>query len=231
SPAWRPSIHTGAWKPSQRQDLPNGIKDHTTDCIRCDKGRLHCHHCASSGGKKCLNCGQVGALASYEGTYFCAKCHRVGSPICWKCSGLGWTKCDVCLGQGKVVVSISLTVQWTNNKEEHTIEQSRGLKRAKLDKVPWKVLFTESGNMVHPVTSFPDPTVVCTSERLVRKHQAKYAKMSRILQQRQTIELLPITKVTYTNGGESRVFFVYGRDFKVDAVDYPAACCSCCSVM
>ncbi|KAM4610642.1 protein SSUH2 homolog [Polymixia lowei] len=120
----------------------------------------------------------------------------------------------------------------TNNKEEHTVEQSSGLKMRKLDKVPGNELFKDSRYMVRPVVNFPDPTVVETSKRLVREHQAKYSKTSRILQQRQTIELLPITKVTYEWRGESNVFFVYGRDLKVSAVDYPAACCGCCcSVM
>lgn len=47
--------------------------------------------------------------------------------------------------------------------------------------------------------------------------------------QRQTIELIPVTKVTYLWKGKSHIYFVYGNEFKVHADNYPATCC--CSVM
>lgn len=47
--------------------------------------------------------------------------------------------------------------------------------------------------------------------------------------QRQTIELIPVTRVTYSWKGKSHIYFVYGNEFKVNADDYPATCC--CTVM
>lgn len=47
--------------------------------------------------------------------------------------------------------------------------------------------------------------------------------------QRQTIELIPVTKVTYSWKGNSHIYFVYGNEFKVNADNYPATCC--CTVM
>lgn len=47
--------------------------------------------------------------------------------------------------------------------------------------------------------------------------------------QRQTIELIPVTRVSYTWKGKSHIYFVYGNEFQVNADDYPATCC--CTVM
>ncbi|XP_076022297.1 protein SSUH2 homolog [Genypterus blacodes] len=146
------------------------------------------------------------------------------------CSGLGWIICNTCTGQGRVVTTMTLIVQWTNYKDTHTVQQASGLKIVKLDKVPGVELFSESNIRVLPVTNFPHPEVLEVSSELVRGHQHKYSQTSNIIQQRQTIELLPITKVTYEWKEESHVFFVYGKDSKVSAVDYPAACC-CCTLL
>uniref|UniRef100_UPI003AAADD65 protein SSUH2 homolog n=1 Tax=Centroberyx gerrardi TaxID=166262 RepID=UPI003AAADD65 len=186
----------------------------------------------SSVKRQCYGCGGCGVHRTASNTRTCILCGGGGRMRCLGCSGSGKTRCGKCLGKRKIVVSLSVIVRWTTNKEEYTVDQSSGLMMGKLDEVPGKELFTDSDIMVHPVVSFPDPPVVATSERLVREHQAKYSQTSNILQQRQTIELLPITKVTYEWRGKPHVFFVYGTDLKVSAVDYPAACCCCsCTVM
>ncbi|TMS16487.1 Protein SSUH2-like protein [Larimichthys crocea] len=118
---------------------------------------------------------------------------------------------------------------WTNNIDNYVVEQSSGLQVDNLSKVSGKELFRDSQYMVYPVVGFPDPAVVQAAQRLVNEHQGKYSQTSRILQQRQTIELIPVTKVTYSWKGNSHIYFVYGNEFKVSADNYPATCC--CSVM
>ncbi|XP_045912813.1 protein SSUH2 homolog isoform X1 [Micropterus dolomieu] len=200
-----------------------------TRCFHCSaRGYTTCGSCGGLGRRICSGCGGLGTVYYGQNRQFCIVCGGSGRTICYLCGGTGETTCDVCSGQKMVIAALNLVVNWHNDVEEHTVEQSSGLKMSKLDNVPGRELFTDSNYMVYPVTNFPDPTVVQVSERLLREHQDKYLKNSRILQQRQTIELLPITKVTYQWKGESYVFFVYGRDFKVSAVDYPAACCGCC---
>lgn len=109
------------------------------------------------------------------------------------------------------------------------VEQSSGLHVANLSSVSGKELFRDTQYMVYPVMGFPDPAVVNAAERLVQDHQSKYSQTSRVLQQRQTIELIPITKVTYHWKGNSHMYFVYGNELEVSADNYPATCC--CSVM
>lgn len=107
----------------------------------------------------------------------------------------------------------------------YVVEQASGLKVDNLSKVSGKEMYKDTQYLVFPVSGFPDRAVVGASERLVREHQANYSQTSRILQQRQIIELIPITKVSYMWKGKSCVYFVFGNEFKVSADDYPAKCC------
>ncbi|XP_016089475.1 protein SSUH2 homolog, partial [Sinocyclocheilus grahami] len=128
----------------------------------------------------------------------------------------------------QLLVFISLKVKWSTEKDDY-VQDSSGLRPEKLGKVSGKELFKDAQIMVYPVMGFPDVSVAQASERLIRDHQVKYTKNSRILQQRQTIELITITKVNYTWKEKSYVYCVYGNELKVNTDDYPATCC--CSVM
>lgn len=117
-------------------------------------------------------------------------------------------------------------MKWTNNSNDYVVEQLSGLQVDNLSKVSGKELFRDSQYLVYPVMGFPDMAVVNASQRLVSEHQGKFSQTSRILQQRQTIELIPVTKVTYSWKGKSYIYFVYGNEFKVSADNYPATCCT-----
>ncbi|RXM93627.1 Protein SSUH2-like [Acipenser ruthenus] len=83
---------------------------------------------------------------------------------------------------------------------------------------------------VYPVVSFPDNAINQASQTAVREHQAQFVTTSRILQQRQTIELIPVTRVHYTWKEKTYIYFVYGAEHKVYTDDYPAKCC-CCTII
>ncbi|XP_018534139.1 protein SSUH2 homolog isoform X1 [Lates calcarifer] len=202
-------------------------------CIPCcATGRISCMSCGGAGGTVCCGCGGSGLTFNSLDWNLCVFCNGCRMTICGVCNGAAEVRCFVCLGRGRIRVFTVLIVSWHNNRDQHTVEQFSGLKMSKLDKVPGRMMFTDTGDMVHPVRNFSDPAVVQTSESFLRKHQKNLqSSKTCILKQRQTIELLPISKVTYEWREESHVFVVYGRNFKVSAEDYPAACCSCCSLM
>uniref|UniRef100_A0A8C7X317 DDB1 and CUL4 associated factor 1 n=1 Tax=Oryzias sinensis TaxID=183150 RepID=A0A8C7X317_9TELE len=186
----------------------------------------NCHNCVGMGRKPCNDCAGAGNVSIFQ------RMKRFSSASiknCNKCNGQGSKMCEICHGKQQLLVFINLTVKWTNNTDDYVVEQSSGLHMENLRKVSGKELFKDSQPMVYPVMGFPDHTVVQASQRLVSEHQGKYFQKSRILRQRQTIELIPVTKVTYTWKGESHIYFVYGNEFKVSADNYPATCC--CSVM
>ncbi|ELW63510.1 hypothetical protein TREES_T100014071 [Tupaia chinensis] len=49
--------------------------------------------------------------------------------------------------------------------------------------------------------------------------------------QRQTIELIPLTEVHYWYRGQSYVYYIYGTDHQVHAVDYPERYCFGCTII
>ncbi|XP_030640062.1 protein SSUH2 homolog [Chanos chanos] len=196
-------------------------------CHAClGMGRMPCKDCAGAGNKVCWVCNGSGYRHSDDR---CSHCNGRGRENCSRCSGQGSRLCDTCRGQRQLLVFINLKIKWTNNQDSYVVEQSSGLRVENLSKVTGKELFRDAQYLVYPLSGFPDPAVARASEQLIREHQGKYSLTSRILQQRQTIELIPITKVDYMWKGKSHVFFVYGNEFQVNADDYPATCC--CSVM
>ncbi|XP_034552140.1 protein SSUH2 homolog [Notolabrus celidotus] len=200
------------------------------DCSRCDwDGNSSCHICTGSGRSVCQVCGGAGSVSYGSNRRTCSGCGGMRRRSCWKCSGSGKVTCRTCEGNKKVVISINLVVDWKNNIVEEVVGQSSGLQMSQLDEVSGKELFSHADHRVTVITNFPQPGVVQASERLLKEHRDKFQQTTRVLQQRQTIEELPITKVTYQWRGKSHVFFVYGTEQRVSAEDYPACCC--CSVM
>ncbi|KAG5836579.1 protein SSUH2 homolog [Anguilla anguilla] len=197
------------------------------ECHEClGQGREPCTECAGAGNKVCWVCNGAGVRT---GDDQCNHCNGRGRENCSACHGHGSKECDACRGKRQLHVYIQLNVKWTNNKDDFVVEQSSGLKVENLNSVSGKELFKDTQYLVFPVMGFPDPAVGQAAERLVREHQNKYSQSARILQQRQTIELIPITKVTYKWKGGTHTYFVYGNEFLVSTEDYPATCC--CTVM
>ncbi|MEQ2291088.1 hypothetical protein AMECASPLE_009868 [Ameca splendens] len=184
-------------------------------------GTVSCKDCEGKGYKPCQYCN--GSGQKEDGN--CSDCNGTGKDRCSKCNAQGKTKCDTCKGRKQLLTFIKLKVEWTNNEDNHVVEQSSGLKADKLHSVKGKELFKISQIMVYPLYGFPNPAIAEVSDRLIKEHQSKYAQTSRILQQRQTVDLIPITKVNYKWKNNIHVFYVYGNENKVNAEDYPATCC------
>ncbi|XP_037540388.1 protein SSUH2 homolog [Nematolebias whitei] len=196
-------------------------------CHNCvGMGRKPCNDCTGAGNQMCWVCNGSGF---HIGNDRCNHCNGRGRNNCNSCNGQGSKMCDMCHGKRQLLVYIRLNVNWTNNTEDYVVEQSSGLHVDNISKVSGKELFRDSQYMVYPLMGFPDASIVQASERLIRDHQGRYSQTSRILQQRQTIELIPVTRVTYSWKGNTHIYFVYGNEFQVHTDDYPATCC--CSVM
>ncbi|XP_061554517.1 protein SSUH2 homolog isoform X6 [Phycodurus eques] len=189
-------------------------------------GRAPCKDCAGAGNKVCWVCNGAGFR---HGNDRCSHCFGRGRENCHSCQGQGSKQCPTCQGKQQLLVYINLIIKWTNNSDDYVVEQSSGLQLDNLSKVSGKEVFRDSQYLLYPVMGFPDPAVVNAAQRLINEHQGKFSQTSRILQQRQTIELIPVTKVTYSWKGKMHIYFVYGNEFKVDADNYPAQCC--CTVM
>ncbi|XP_029908103.1 protein SSUH2 homolog isoform X4 [Myripristis murdjan] len=172
--------------------------------------------------KDCWVCHGAGSRDGED----CSRCNSTGRDSCTHCSGQGTKKCETCDGRRQLLTFIQLKVEWKNHVDDAVSQQGgAGLQAEKLSSVTGKELFKNNQYLVYPLLGFPVPEVSQASERLVGEHQARFAQSARILQQRQTVELIPITKVTYKWKGDSHVYFVLGNEHQVSADDYPATCC------
>ncbi|XP_051524304.1 protein SSUH2 homolog isoform X1 [Myxocyprinus asiaticus] len=224
---WQIAVQAPAFFQEHKQTIKVPYTSSVKNCHSClGMGRSLCSTCAGAGNKVCWVCNGSGLRV---GDDRCTHCNGRGCENCSFCSGNGSLQCDTCHGKGQLLVFINLNVKWSTEKDDFVAQQLSGLKEHNLERVSGKELFRDTQYMLYPVMGFPDASLVQASERLVRDHQVKFAQTSRILQQRQTIELIPITKVNYMWKGKPHVYFVYGNEFEVNADDYPATCC--CSVM
>ncbi|XP_052460864.1 protein SSUH2 homolog isoform X1 [Carassius gibelio] len=224
---WQIAAQPPAFFQEQKQTIKVPFTSSVKNCHLClGRGRSPCTNCAGAGNKVCWVCNGSG---NRSGEDRCSHCNGRGRENCTSCSGSGSSQCTTCHGKRQLLVFINLNVKWSIEKDDFVAQDSSGLKVEKLQEVSGKELFKDAQYMVYPVRGFPDVSVAQASERLIREHQGKYAQTSRILQQRQTIELIPITKVNYRWKGKPNFYYVYGNEFKVNADDYPATCC--CSVM
>ncbi|XP_034724178.1 protein SSUH2 homolog [Etheostoma cragini] len=192
------------------------------DCHSCHAtGTMPCTECHGNGFKPCWVCNGSGMKTDES----CSHCNATGKDRCTTCDARGTKKCETCKGKRQLLTYIKVKVEWTNHVEDHVVAQNCGLNVDELRSVSGKELFKNNQYLLYPLLGFPVPAISEASERLVRDHQSKYAQTSRILQQRQTVELIPITKVNYKWKGNSHVYFVYGKENKVNADSYPATCC------
>ncbi|KAL1270329.1 hypothetical protein QQF64_032618 [Cirrhinus molitorella] len=203
---WQIAAQAPAFFQDHKQTVKVPYTSSIKNCHMCQGvGRKPCTTCAGAGTKPCRMCNGSGHRESNDR---CMHCNGCGHEKCSSCSGNGTCQCDTCQGKGKLLVFINLNVKWSTEKDEFVAQDTSGLAAKRLGTVTGKELFKDAQFMVYPV---------------------KYAQTSRILQQRQTIELIPITKVNYMWKGKPYLYYVYGNEFKVYTADYPATCC--CSII
>ncbi|XP_034546830.1 protein SSUH2 homolog [Notolabrus celidotus] len=192
------------------------------ECHTCHaSGKMLCKECNGNGFKPCWVCNGSGSKSEEN----CSHCDGTGKDRCTECDSQGGKECETCEGKRQLLTYIQLKVEWKNNLEDHVVQQNSGLNIEDLRSVTGKELFKNNQYLLYPLLGFPNPAMAEASDRLIKDHQGKYAQTSRILQQRQTVELIPINKVNYKWKGDTHVFFVYGNENQVSADNYPATCC------
>ncbi|KAB5537120.1 hypothetical protein PHYPO_G00115180 [Pangasianodon hypophthalmus] len=220
---WEVPVQVPAMFTNSTQDVKVPYTESVKPCDTCcASGKCQCTKCHGSKTKQCYMCRGSGKAAEGQ---VCAKCNGTGEMKCPDCSGQGTTECDTCKGKKKLLMYIKLTVEWKNNVDDYVVEQSSGLEKNKLDAVTGKKLLKDTKFMVYPLNGFPEMNVAQASDRMIREHHSKFSQTSRIIQQQQSVELIPITKVTYRWQEKDYIYFVYGTELKVKAIDYPATCC------
>uniref|UniRef100_UPI0037E7FC9A protein SSUH2 homolog n=1 Tax=Semicossyphus pulcher TaxID=241346 RepID=UPI0037E7FC9A len=199
-------------------------------CHKCQGcGRTRCSNCLGKGQKRCFSCHGTGyrnrpGNHKNSGRTRCTFCHGRGRKRCISCQGQGYKTCSVCDGSQNLLHFILLTVTWENNVEEFIPDRQPDFPDKKFEKVTGDPFFVDENVLVYPIQGFPDQEICAVSTTMINQHLNNFSSTSRILQQRQTIELVPLTHAFYTYSGKEHSFFVYGTENKVHAAKYPTAC-------
>ncbi|XP_062388479.1 protein SSUH2 homolog isoform X3 [Sardina pilchardus] len=232
---WDITVQPPNFFKEQEQSVRMPHTSYVQDCPSCSgSGKTQCTGCAGLGNVICVWCGGLGSRIWPNGVYgMCMTCGGRGRNICWGCGGRGFQTCLSCVGSGKIMRFTQLDVKRTNHiNNKYVAELESGISEEKLQKVLGKMMHKDICQQVTYVKDFADPAVVEASKRLVREHQDAFiSNGSRILQQCQTIELIPITCVSYTWKEKCFQYLVYGEENKVTSKDYPGSCCYGCCVL
>ncbi|KFO38328.1 hypothetical protein H920_00280 [Fukomys damarensis] len=161
----------------------------------------------------------------------CPMCSGSGRRRCSMCSGRGSKMCSTCKGERKLVHFVQLVTMWRNSLFEFVSEPHLDCPRELLAKAKGENLFKDENPVVYPIVDFPLRDISLASRRGILEHSSTLASRGRILQQRQTIELVPLTEVRYWYQGKTSVYYVYGTDHQVYAAAYPARCCCTCTIV
>ncbi|XP_053509271.1 protein SSUH2 homolog isoform X2 [Ictalurus furcatus] len=159
-----------------------------------------CHQCQGTGRVRCIHCHSRGWIS-------CMSCHGAIHGRNRKCVG--------CHGRGRKV---------KNQVYEFIPDRLPEFPIKKFEKVSGEAFFIDESLLVYPIVGFPDKEICNASEEAIHEHLNKYSAVSRILQQRQSVELVPLTQAFYTYNGKHYDYFVYGTEKKVHTTKYPTSC-------
>ncbi|XP_045349580.1 protein SSUH2 homolog isoform X1 [Leopardus geoffroyi] len=209
------------------------------ECHKCHgRGRYKCSGCHGSGMVRCPSCS--GAKRKAKQSRRCQMCSGSGrrryervSPAlrCSTCSGRGSKTCATCKGEKRLLHFIQLVIMWKNSLFEFVSEHRLNCPRELLAKAKGESLFKDENTAVYPIVDFPLREISLASQRGIAEHSAALSPRARVLQQRQTIELIPVTEVHYWYRGQTYVYYIYGTDHRVHVVDYPDRYCFGCTII
>ncbi|XP_066451069.1 protein SSUH2 homolog [Eleutherodactylus coqui] len=195
------------------------------ECSQCrGVGKSTCLKCHGTGRIPCMWCNGTGRRME-----MCQQCYGHGTESCRICNNANSQNCSICDGQGQVLTYMELTVTWENNKyifiSDHNSEFSSDLFRT----VHGERVFTEEQIAVSPLADFPDSSITWASQNALEQHRIQFSNSCRVIRQRQSVELLPLTKVRYVWKGGQLNYFVYGIENKVYMQNSPPK--SCCIIL
>ncbi|XP_058027026.1 protein SSUH2 homolog isoform X2 [Ahaetulla prasina] len=167
-----------------------------------------CHKCHGRGRYKCSGCHGGGRMrcVTCNGARKAKAKHLKYQKRCQMCSGTGRKRCDTCSGRGNKTCSTCQGVK----KLLHSIQ----------------LIITWKNNVYEFISehqlSFPRDLLSKAMGENVLKDENTL---------RQTIELVPVTEVHYQYAAKSYIYYIYGTENKVYALDYPERYCCGCTII
>uniref|UniRef100_A0A803SP03 Ssu-2 homolog n=1 Tax=Anolis carolinensis TaxID=28377 RepID=A0A803SP03_ANOCA len=137
--------------------------------------------------------------------------HTSSVKECPQCRGQGDTSCSSCGGSGLVSPVVGFLENAINEVSLVAIEEHRAQFMTPI-----------------PEDVYPSDYGIATWNA-IENPQAQFPPTVRIRRQKQTIELLHLTRVEYEWHGKHYSYYVYGNEQKIYTEYYPKKCC--CTVM
>ncbi|XP_077983139.1 protein SSUH2 homolog [Glandiceps talaboti] len=223
------------------------------DCVGL--GRRRCYHCFGRGRTRCAHCNGIGHQTHFHhgghhdhhhgghghhnhhhhhhhghmDHQICPVCHGSGRKRCFVCHGHGHITCHTCHGKGQLKCYIKLTIQWLIHHDDHIVERT-ALPDHLIREVQGETVFNQEQPRLWPVAHFPDQNINDASNNLIQRHHTSF-RMERILMQRHSVRVIPVTHVHCFWKKDSFSYFVYGFEHKVHAPEYPQQCCCGCTII
>ncbi|XP_048210976.1 protein SSUH2 homolog [Perognathus longimembris pacificus] len=200
------------------------------DCHKCHgRGCYKCSVCHGAGTVRCPSCSKARSKAGrVRRCHVCSGSHR---RRCCTCSGRGNKTCATCKGERKLLHFLQLVIMWRNSLFEFVSGRQLPCPAELLAKAKGENLFRDENALVYPIVDFPLRDIALASQRGIAEHGASLASRARILQQRQTIELIPLTEVHSRYRGKTCVYYIYGTDHQVHMVGLPEPYCCGCTII
>ncbi|XP_071984977.1 protein SSUH2 homolog [Engystomops pustulosus] len=196
-------------------------------CSHCKgMGKNMCRKCHGTGRIQCMWCNGTGRRMQME---MCQQCYGSGTECCRMCDHSTAQNCAPCGGRGQVLTYIQLTITWKNNKYQFISAHKSEFSSDLFKTVHGERIYTDEQLTVSPLVDFPDSSIIWASQNALEQHRTQFSSSCRVIRQRQSVELLPLTRVRYTWRGEQRQYYVYGKENKVYVQSNPQKCC--CTIM
>ncbi|XP_034023421.1 LOW QUALITY PROTEIN: protein SSUH2 homolog [Thalassophryne amazonica] len=201
-----------------------------------------CHQCDGRGRTRCQNCGG-------HGRRICGLCHGRGRRDhgrCFTCQGRvpGYVLLVKAQASGYAAVVKAARICCISSSSlepfkylqrglffaggthmsDYIPDRQHDFPNEKFKTVKGDPFFINEGQLVYPIKGFPDQEICDISAKLINEHINNYSSTSRIVSQRQVIELVPMTDAHYSYSGRDYNFYVYGMENEVYAAHYPTAC-------
>lgn len=176
----------------------------------------------------CPPCHGRGLIAHKDGSdTICAKCDGKGKIPCATCVSRGLIKCEMCRGSGSLLGRSVAVVKWKTNSTRKVRATSGAAS------VPDEVFHRAGGvqlcNMqAHQCTPafFADSYFLNKFSSDVIAERAPVPPTARVICERHTISVVPVTRVTMTHRTRSFSFYIIGCNREVYLRDYyPARFC------
>ncbi|KAI1308955.1 Protein SSUH2 -like protein [Halotydeus destructor] len=177
---------------------------HTSQIAQCFK-------CNAQGTVNCLWCGGSSTRGMGSSRRTCAAC-----------TGSGKSKCPTCKGQCQLKRFVQLVVIFTCRTME-CMDNPTSLSDDKAKAAEGHMVVDERAERVNKLADFPSKVISAASAQLIDMSLSQFP-VERVVEQRQTVKLVPVATTNYGFGKKNGAVRLYGLDRRTDASDNDSSC-------